>query len=51
MGKTTDKLLKTAKNGISIFNALSITIEMNKNKNYDFSYFVVTYNIYSTYRL
>jgi len=41
-GKTTDKLQKTAKNGILISNALFITIETNKNKNNDFSYFVVT---------
>jgi len=30
VGKTTEKLWKTAKNGILIFDALCITIETNK---------------------
>jgi len=52
MGKATDKLQKkSAKNEILIFNALLITIQMKKNKNNDFSYFAVIYNINSTYRL
>jgi len=33
-----------------ISNTLFITIETNKNKNNDFIYFVVIYNINSTYR-
>jgi len=33
MGKTTDKLQKTAKNGIIISNALLITLETNKKYN------------------
>jgi len=44
----TNKLKKTAKNGILISNTLFITIETNKNN--DFSYFVAVYNINSTYR-
>ena len=42
---------KSLKNGILISNALFITIETNKNKNNDFSYFAVIYNINSTYML
>jgi len=46
--KTTDKLQNNAKNRVLISNTL-FTIETNKNNN--FSYFVVIYNIISTYRL
>jgi len=49
-GNTTEKLQKTAKNEILISNTLFNTIETNKNN--DFSYFVVVYNIInSTYGL
>jgi len=48
MGKTTNKLQKTAKNGILISNALIVTIITTQNKNNDFSYFVVIYSINST---